>query len=125
MGPTTRDWLHLLSITAWVASPSADGSVLQEDGAPIQGLYAAGEVIGGLHGKNLLGGNALSECVVFGRVIGKRIASALASSSRSFAPPSPTGAGGGGWGLFAWECARPVSIGGNGGQGPAEMPGAG
>ena len=71
---------------------SADGSVLQEDGAPIQGLYAAGEVIGGLHGKNRLGGNALSECVVFGRVIGKRIASALASSSRSSAPPSPAGA---------------------------------
>jgi len=69
---------------------SADGSVLREDGAPIKGLYAAGEVIGGLHGKNRLGGNALSECVVFGRVIGNRIASALSSSSSSASagPPS-------------------------------------
>ena len=56
---------------------SADGSVLREDGSAIEGLYAAGEVIGGLHGKNRLGGNALSECVVFGRVIGNRIAAAL------------------------------------------------
>ncbi len=34
-------------------------------------------MIGGLHGKNRLGGNALSECVVFGRVIGHRISAAL------------------------------------------------
>jgi len=58
---------------------SADGSVLREDGSAIEGLYAAGEVIGGLHGKNRLGGNALSECVVFGRVIGNRIAAALST----------------------------------------------
>ena len=59
---------------------SADGSVLRSDGSAIPGLFAAGEVIGGLHGKNRLGGNALSECVVFGRVIGNRIASSLAAS---------------------------------------------
>jgi len=37
----------------------------------IQGLYACGEVAGGVHGKNRLGGNSLAECVVFGRVAGK------------------------------------------------------
>lgn len=45
---------------------SPRGEVLREDGSAIKGLHAAGEVIGGLHGKNRLGGNALSECVVFG-----------------------------------------------------------
>mmetsp|Transcript_59092 Transcript_59092/g.156944 ORF Transcript_59092/g.156944 Transcript_59092/m.156944 type:complete len:248 (+) Transcript_59092:699-1442(+) len=52
----------------------AEGSVLGAHGAPIPGLHAAGEVIGGLHGKNRLGGNALTECVVFGRTIGNKLA---------------------------------------------------
>ena len=39
----------------------------------IKGLYAAGEVVGGLHGKNRLGGNALTECVVFGRACAQTI----------------------------------------------------
>merc|ERR1719482_2163089 len=38
---------------------------------PIKGLYAAGEVAGGVHGNNRLGGNSLLDCVVFGRVAGK------------------------------------------------------
>lgn len=38
---------------------------------PIPGLYAAGEVTGGVHGKNRLGGSALLECVVYGREAGK------------------------------------------------------
>ena len=33
----------------------------------IKGLYAAGEVTGGIHGANRLGGNSLLECVVYGR----------------------------------------------------------
>merc|ERR1712196_434960 len=37
---------------------------------PIPGLYAAGEVAGGVHGNNRLGGNSLLDCVVFGRVTG-------------------------------------------------------
>lgn len=36
----------------------------------IPGLYAAGEVAGGVHGINRLGGNSLLDCVVFGRVAG-------------------------------------------------------
>jgi len=38
--------------------------------AVIPGLYAAGEVAGGVHGINRLGGNSLLDCVVFGRVAG-------------------------------------------------------
>merc|ERR1719359_825007 len=37
---------------------------------PIRGLYCAGEVAGGVHGNNRLGGNSLLDCVVFGRVTG-------------------------------------------------------
>merc|ERR1711879_617671 len=37
----------------------------------IPGLYAAGEVAGGVHGNNRLGGNSLLDCVVFGRVSAK------------------------------------------------------
>jgi len=46
----------------------AEARVLRENGDPIPGLYAAGEVTGGVHGDNRLGGNSLLECVVFGRV---------------------------------------------------------
>lgn len=40
--------------------------VLKADGQPIPGLYAAGEVVGGLHGDNRIGGNSIAETVVFG-----------------------------------------------------------
>jgi len=39
---------------------------------PIPGLYGAGEVTGGVHGANRLGGNSLLECVVYGRIAGTR-----------------------------------------------------
>ncbi|KAE8379161.1 FAD binding domain-containing protein [Aspergillus bertholletiae] len=48
--------------------------VLDKDGAPIKGLWAAGEVTGGLHGQNRLGGSSLLECVVFGRIAGNEAA---------------------------------------------------
>merc|ERR1719375_2589435 len=41
---------------------------------PIDGLYAAGEIAGGVHGNNRLGGNSLLDCVVFGRVAGRHAA---------------------------------------------------
>eukprot|EP00976_Prorocentrum_cordatum_P097081 1190853-Prorocentrum_minimum.AAC.1 len=47
-----------------------EGRVLREDKTPIKGLHAAGEVTGGVHGRNRLGGNALTECAVFGRIVG-------------------------------------------------------
>jgi hypothetical protein len=48
----------------------ADGAVLGGNGV-IKGLYCAGEVAGGVHGNNRLGGNSLLDCVVFGRVTGE------------------------------------------------------
>ncbi len=44
--------------------------VLNENGEIIPGLFAAGEVTGGVHGANRLGGNAVSDFVVFGRIAG-------------------------------------------------------
>ena len=48
--------------------------VLTEAGEAIPGLYAAGEVTGGVHGANRLGGNAVSDFVVFGRIAGEQAA---------------------------------------------------
>lgn len=45
--------------------------VLDTKGKPIPGLYAAGEVTGGIHGGNRLGGNALTEILVSGRIAAK------------------------------------------------------
>lgn len=44
--------------------------VLKEDGTAIPGLFAAGEITGGVHGANRLGGNAVTDIVVFGRIAG-------------------------------------------------------
>ena len=45
--------------------------VLGEDGTPIEGLIAAGEITGGIHGANRVGGNAAVDTVVFGRIAGE------------------------------------------------------
>jgi predicted heme/steroid binding protein len=50
-----------------------NGSVLDEDNNIIPGLHAAGEVSGGVHGDNRLGGNSLLECTVFGSIVGQKI----------------------------------------------------
>ncbi|CAK7263494.1 Osmotic growth protein [Sporothrix epigloea] len=44
--------------------------VLNKDQQPFEGLYACGEVAGGVHGANRLGGSSLLGCVVYGRVAG-------------------------------------------------------
>jgi succinate dehydrogenase/fumarate reductase flavoprotein subunit len=51
---------------------------------PIPGLYAAGEVTGGVHGKNRLGGSALLECVVYGREAGKNVLEYISRSGGVF-----------------------------------------
>lgn len=58
------------------------GEVLRGESA-IPGLYACGEVAGGVHGKNRLGGNSLCECIVFGRIAGKNASNYLLQSSLS------------------------------------------
>ena len=54
------------------------------DGNPIAGLYAAGEVTGGTHGENRLGGNAIADCVTFGRNAGVQ-----AAINAGYAEPAP------------------------------------
>ncbi|HIV50307.1 MAG TPA: flavocytochrome c [Candidatus Faecalibacterium intestinipullorum] len=51
---------------------NANTEVLAEDGSVIPGLYAAGEVTGGVHGANRLGGNAVADFTVFGRIAGQQ-----------------------------------------------------
>jgi len=58
-----------------------EGNVLNEDGDIIPGLHAAGEVTGGVHGVNRLGGNSLLECTVYGTIIGKKIPVKVSLSS--------------------------------------------
>ena len=48
--------------------------VLRAEGTPIPGLFAAGEVTGGVHGRNRVGGNAGTEVLVFGRIAGESAA---------------------------------------------------
>lgn len=47
--------------------------VLNKDDKAIAGLYAAGEVVGGLHGNNRIGGNSIAETVIFGRQAGQQV----------------------------------------------------
>ena len=53
-------------------NPKAE--VLNEKGEVISGLFAAGEVTGGVHGANRLGGNAVADFTVFGRIAGQSAA---------------------------------------------------
>ena len=50
-----------------------EGNVLDANKNPIPGLHAAGEVTGGVHGNNRLGGNSLLECTVYGSIVGKKV----------------------------------------------------
>ena len=51
--------------------------VLNKNGEIIPGLFAAGEVTGGVHGANRLGGNAVADFVVFGRIAGQEAAASI------------------------------------------------
>jgi flavocytochrome c len=49
----------------------AHARVVDTKGGVIAGLFAAGEVCGGIHGADRLGGSSLTECIVFGRIAGR------------------------------------------------------
>lgn len=48
--------------------------VLDIQSKPLVGLFAAGEVTGGVHGYNRLGGNAVADTVIFGKIAGTNAA---------------------------------------------------
>ena len=52
----------------------ADAQVIDLDGRPIRGLFAAGEVTGGVHGACRLGSTSIMDCLVVGRIAGTRAA---------------------------------------------------
>jgi hypothetical protein len=55
---------------------NARAQVIRMDGnQPIGRFYAAGEIVGGVHGASRLGSNAIPECLVFGRIAGTNAAS--------------------------------------------------
>ena len=59
---------------------NANAEVLNTEDEVIDGLFAAGEVTGGVHGANRLGGNAVADFVVFGRIAGQNAAAYAAEA---------------------------------------------
>jgi fumarate reductase flavoprotein subunit len=49
---------------------NTEAQVINKSGAAVEGLFAAGEVTGGVHGGNRIGGNAVTDITVFGRIAG-------------------------------------------------------
>merc|ERR1711865_327343 len=74
---TMEDEYHVAIVTPSIhycmggLTITAKGECLHMDGGIIPGLYAAGEIAGGVHGNNRLGGNSLLDCVVYGRLCGR------------------------------------------------------
>lgn len=66
--------LPQVSIIQWGVKINTNTEVLNKEGAPIPGLFAAGEVTGGLHGENRIGGNSVAEIIIFGRQAGVKSA---------------------------------------------------
>lgn len=73
--------------------------VLDIEKRPIQGLFACGEVAGGVHGANRLGGSSLLGCVVYGRVAGNTSSAYLLSELSSAKAANRLGQVGGHLGL--------------------------
>jgi tricarballylate dehydrogenase len=59
---------------------NTDAAVLSTDYQPISGLYAAGELVGGLFYFNYPGGTGLMSGAVFGRIAGYSVADAVAGN---------------------------------------------
>ena len=53
---------------------NTNAEVLGKNGKAIKGLYAAGEITGGIHGANRIGGNAVADITVFGKIAGENAA---------------------------------------------------
>ena len=53
---------------------NSNAEVIATDGSVIPGLFAAGETTGGIHGGNRVGGNAVCDFIVFGRIAGQSAA---------------------------------------------------
>ena len=58
-----------------------NAEVVSTSGDVIPGLFAAGEVTGGVHGNNRLGGNAVADFTIFGRIAGQSAADFAASGA--------------------------------------------
>lgn len=82
----TKEWIELAP-----APHTALGGVrVDAQGySTVQGLFACGEVMGGLHGANRIGGNAGLETLVFGRRAGRAAAAFARSAGRATPSPSP------------------------------------
>ena len=76
MHSTIEEPFYAIKVTAGIHHTmgglkiDSDTEVISTEGTPIPGLFAAGEVTGGVHGANRLGGNAVADFVVFGRIAG-------------------------------------------------------
>ena len=53
---------------------NTDTAVLDAQKQPITGAWAAGEVAGGIHGANRIGGNAVADIIIFGILAGRNAA---------------------------------------------------
>lgn len=82
----TKEWIELAP-----APHTALGGVRvdAQGHSTVQGLFACGEVMGGLHGANRIGGNAGLETLVFGRRAGRAAAAFARSAGRATPSPSP------------------------------------
>nr|WP_294508529.1 flavocytochrome c [uncultured Rhodopila sp.] len=58
---------------------NGQAEVIDLDGAVIPGLFAAGEITGGVHGACRLGSVAIIDCLVFGRIAGRSVAAGIAA----------------------------------------------
>ncbi len=72
---------------------NTEAQVIDTDGNVIPGLYAAGETTGGIHGGNRVGGNAVCDFVVFGRISGANAAAFANGGTTEATPASEVSAG--------------------------------
>jgi len=81
-----RDWVRVEPTVHFVMGGAA---IDERCGTNVPGLFAAGEAAGGVHGANRLGGNALTEAVVFGALAGQ-MAAKHATDRKALPDPIPS-----------------------------------